>query len=647
MQKRYDVFISYRRDGGFETANLIAEKLRNQGYNVFIDIESLRAGNFNEQLYQVIEECKDFILVLPKNGLDRCINPEDWLRKEIMHAMSHTKNIIPIMLADFQWPEIMPEGIEKLNQYQAIAAGNYDYFDASIEKLKKYLKSKNNIFWSKYKSFIFKILFLLILIGGYMLYKNYTDKQEFTRLCFEQSNLINIEINAINANLNIAKLAHDKWIQIGEKFLKTPEKRKNDIKQDFILWIQVQKKSILQNNTNSTFIMSDETAKILNRYDIDVASIKAFYSIIVPDGVTQVVDYLSFMEDNIDNIGMKMHISDFYDILKYSAQSTYYYYLALLSTMPEEVYTDFHEMLQYLNNFTEIPLSRNYNENTSKAEAMQKKVEAIIMKIGPIINKQEIKIDEIDDMLIEIENKIKEIQNTQRMQNTDYEEEIITRTQNIKKLSSEIIEERQKLQKIESDTEESMRNIIEKNKLLAEDDQYVMWAKIVNLATNMASTLEARRKMELSEKKDKEAAQAKGYDTSGWVAISYSLSMENVLEEVKTRLDEYASYFPDTKNYVPSIKQFYSDVQKGKRTMQGMIIMGTKDDLPHPVFKIGDIVLSRKGKTVNSLADYKSVSQVNIPDSVTFLRLNNQYLQSYTQVIPNTEVQIGLLAIKN
>ena len=28
----YDIFISYRRNGGYETANLIAEKLRNAGY---------------------------------------------------------------------------------------------------------------------------------------------------------------------------------------------------------------------------------------------------------------------------------------------------------------------------------------------------------------------------------------------------------------------------------------------------------------------------------------------------------------------------------------------------------------------------------------------------------------------------------------
>jgi hypothetical protein len=56
----YDIFISYRRDGGFETASLVAEKLRNAGYNVFFDLESLRAGKFNEQLFRIIDFLKIF-----------------------------------------------------------------------------------------------------------------------------------------------------------------------------------------------------------------------------------------------------------------------------------------------------------------------------------------------------------------------------------------------------------------------------------------------------------------------------------------------------------------------------------------------------------------------------------------------------------
>lgn len=35
MKKEYDIFISYRREGGFETAQMISQHLKYKGYNVF------------------------------------------------------------------------------------------------------------------------------------------------------------------------------------------------------------------------------------------------------------------------------------------------------------------------------------------------------------------------------------------------------------------------------------------------------------------------------------------------------------------------------------------------------------------------------------------------------------------------------------
>ena len=96
-QKKYDIFISYRRSA-YDTANLIATRLKSAGYSVFFDMETLRSGKFNEQLYYVIENCTDFLLVLPPGALDRCVNEDDWVRLEVQHAMNHNKNIIPIML---------------------------------------------------------------------------------------------------------------------------------------------------------------------------------------------------------------------------------------------------------------------------------------------------------------------------------------------------------------------------------------------------------------------------------------------------------------------------------------------------------------------------------------------------------------------
>ena len=141
---RYDIFVSYRRIS-FPIANLIATRLKAAGYRVFFDIEEMGSGPFNEQLYNVIEGCRDFLIVLPDGALDRCHDEEDWVRKEVMHAMSHKKNIIPIILSGFEWPSPMPKGMEDLKNYQGISASSIEFFDFSMQRLESYLKSRNNI----------------------------------------------------------------------------------------------------------------------------------------------------------------------------------------------------------------------------------------------------------------------------------------------------------------------------------------------------------------------------------------------------------------------------------------------------------------------------------------------------------------------
>lgn len=41
--KKYDIFISYRRNGGEFTAKTLRDKLEDLGYRVFFDVESLRS----------------------------------------------------------------------------------------------------------------------------------------------------------------------------------------------------------------------------------------------------------------------------------------------------------------------------------------------------------------------------------------------------------------------------------------------------------------------------------------------------------------------------------------------------------------------------------------------------------------------------
>lgn len=141
----YDIFISYRRDGGDTLAQLIYDRLTDKGYKVFLDIESLRSGKFNEKLLDVMDECKDVVLILPPNALERCKNPNDWLYLEASHAIKNKKNIIPLMMRGFTWPEELPSGLEELSNFNGIQDSK-DYFDAVIDKLTLLLHSKPSMF---------------------------------------------------------------------------------------------------------------------------------------------------------------------------------------------------------------------------------------------------------------------------------------------------------------------------------------------------------------------------------------------------------------------------------------------------------------------------------------------------------------------
>lgn len=136
----YDVFISYRRDGGYEMARLLYEHLKREGIKSFFDLEELRSGPFNTKLYEAIEKSSNFLLVLPPLSLDKCVDEEDWLRLEIEHAIRNNKNIIPIMMQNFVWPNDLPESIEIISKYNGLQMSR-EYFHAAIEKIISLLRN--------------------------------------------------------------------------------------------------------------------------------------------------------------------------------------------------------------------------------------------------------------------------------------------------------------------------------------------------------------------------------------------------------------------------------------------------------------------------------------------------------------------------
>ena len=135
MKKKNDIFISYRREGGEHFAQLLFTQLSHDGYHPFFDVESMRSGKFNEQIYDHIDKCSTVILVLPQGALDRCCANDDWVRLEISYALKTKKKIIPLMMRGFEWPDKLPDDIDDVRNYHGISVADMSLYSGVYSKL--------------------------------------------------------------------------------------------------------------------------------------------------------------------------------------------------------------------------------------------------------------------------------------------------------------------------------------------------------------------------------------------------------------------------------------------------------------------------------------------------------------------------------
>ena len=163
MKPRGQIFICYRREGGSEMARLVHESLRQRGFKVFMDVEELKSGQFNESLLLEIEAATDVIVILTPASLDRCFQEGDWLRWEVGHAIACEKNVVPVMVRGFAWPsQPLPDDLKRLPYYQGVEP-SHDLFEASIDKLVRLLKARPALWASRPKQIPLAVSLLAIM----------------------------------------------------------------------------------------------------------------------------------------------------------------------------------------------------------------------------------------------------------------------------------------------------------------------------------------------------------------------------------------------------------------------------------------------------------------------------------------------------
>ncbi|XP_047741312.1 NAD(+) hydrolase sarm1 isoform X4 [Hyalella azteca] len=148
LDKTLDVFISYRRSNGSQLASLLKVHMQLKGFSVFIDVERLEAGKFDNNLLGSIRQARNFLLVLTPSALDRCLGDhdcKDWVHKEIVAALDSGCNIIPI-IDNFHWPEPeqLPDDMRAVCYFNGVR-WIHDYQDACVDKLERFMRGEGSL----------------------------------------------------------------------------------------------------------------------------------------------------------------------------------------------------------------------------------------------------------------------------------------------------------------------------------------------------------------------------------------------------------------------------------------------------------------------------------------------------------------------
>jgi tetratricopeptide (TPR) repeat protein len=133
------VFISYRRTN-FSWAMAIWQNLTQHGYDVFIDYQGIASGDFETAILENIRSRAHFVIVLTPSALERCNDPDDWMRREIETALESKRNIVSIMLEGFNFdtPTIANQltgTLTPVKKYNALSVPN-EYFLEAMERVR-------------------------------------------------------------------------------------------------------------------------------------------------------------------------------------------------------------------------------------------------------------------------------------------------------------------------------------------------------------------------------------------------------------------------------------------------------------------------------------------------------------------------------
>jgi hypothetical protein len=127
------VFISYRRERGYELAHLVNAELRSRGLRTFIDVADPDPGQFWVQVQAAIRSCCAVVLICT-NGSFETKADDDWVLREVSEAIALGRLIVPVFSQGFVRPNPLPPTLEQAMQYKGVEMDT-QFPDAAFDRL--------------------------------------------------------------------------------------------------------------------------------------------------------------------------------------------------------------------------------------------------------------------------------------------------------------------------------------------------------------------------------------------------------------------------------------------------------------------------------------------------------------------------------
>lgn len=143
------VFISYRRALSKHLARSIYMDLRSNGWDVFLDVNTIDSGDFDRIILNQIGARAHFVLLISPGSLERCANSGDWVLREIQEAVRLERNIVPIIEegADFTLEmSYLPSDLRTIISKKNALPLPHFFFEAAVDMLRsRFLKTPEYI----------------------------------------------------------------------------------------------------------------------------------------------------------------------------------------------------------------------------------------------------------------------------------------------------------------------------------------------------------------------------------------------------------------------------------------------------------------------------------------------------------------------